>query len=99
MVQWRQPLRPVVTRLFLLCVVVLTKKREKKSVIVSHVIVTSSLLLSEMCWSPEVSALAAVGAWAVCAYLYYRNDNFDRWSAGVTELKYLTMMTVIIKFY
>jgi hypothetical protein len=35
-----------------------------------------------MCWSPEVSALAAVGAWGVCAYLYYRNDNFDRWSAA-----------------
>lgn len=36
-----------------------------------------------MCWSPEVSALAAVGAWLVCAYLYHRNDNFDRWSAGM----------------
>lgn len=35
-----------------------------------------------MCWSAEVSALSALGAWAVCGYLYYRNLNFDRWGAA-----------------
>jgi hypothetical protein len=35
-----------------------------------------------MCWSTEVSALSAVGAWVVCMYLYRRNLNFDRWAAG-----------------
>lgn len=35
-----------------------------------------------MCWSAEVSALSAVAAWGVCAYLYYRNLNFDRWASA-----------------
>lgn len=34
-----------------------------------------------MCWNAEVSAASAVGAWLVCAYLWYRNHNNDRWSA------------------
>mmetsp|Transcript_19928 Transcript_19928/g.28647 ORF Transcript_19928/g.28647 Transcript_19928/m.28647 type:complete len:231 (-) Transcript_19928:181-873(-) len=35
-----------------------------------------------MCWSPEISLAAALGAWGVCIYLYRRNLNYDRWGAA-----------------
>ena len=34
-----------------------------------------------MCWSAEASLYSAIGAWCVCAFLYFRNKNHDRWAS------------------